>query len=314
MVIFLYGPDSFRASQKLKEIKESYKAKHKSGLNFRQFDWQPENLNDLKEAISSVSMFAEKKLVVIKNACRTVGQGELLDLLEKRGAAKSDDLIMVFFEAELPQKSELAAWLLKKAGLKEEFIVFSGIKLNNWVKNEIEKNKGKITAGALQKFLGCVGDLWQAQNEISKLLQFKKNGVIEEKDVDLLVRAKLDPNIFTTIDALALRNKSLAFRLLHQHLAEGESEVYILSMFVYQFRNLILIKSLVENGQAGQALAKKTGLHPFVVKKSLQQVKNFSPEILKKIYGRLLNLDIALKRGRIEPKAALDLIVAEIAS
>jgi len=150
-------------------------------------------------------------------------------------------------------------------------------------------------------------------NEVNKLISFKVDKIITEKDIDLLVKSKYDPNIFATIDALAAKNKNLAYKLMHEHLEQGENEIYILTMFIYQFRNLLQIKNLIDSGVPSDGLAKKTGLHPFVIKKSWSQMRNFSQDVLRKIYERLLNLDIAIKRGKIEPQTALDLIVAEIA-
>lgn len=318
MLIFLYGPDTFRSSQKLKEIVECYHAKHKSGLNFRQFEWTTECLKELNDALSSISMFSEKKLIIIKNACGSSRstQQELLELLGSKEVDKDDDLILVFWEEGGSRKdSELFSWLIKKAKQKENFESLSGVRLTNWVKKEIQKLDGQISNEALMKLVAYVGsDLWQMHNEISKLISFKVDKLITGQDVDWLVKSKYDPNIFATIDALAARNKNLAYKLIHQHLEQGENEIYILTMFVYQFRNLLQIKSLIDGGMSSDTLAKKTGLHPFVIKKSWSMVRNFSQETLRKIYERLLKLDIAIKRGKIEPQVALDLVVGEIAS
>ncbi|MBI4709306.1 MAG: DNA polymerase III subunit delta [Candidatus Portnoybacteria bacterium] len=315
MIIFLYGPDTFRSRQKLQEIVEGYQVKHKSGLNFRQFDWLPDIWAELGNMLGSISMFAEKKLIVIKEASLAAksDQQKLKELLEKKKTEKDEDIILVFFESKKPEKGELFDWLAKKSEMAQNFEYLSGVKLINWIKKEVENFGGKILPQAAEKLAGSVGsDLWQMHNEIEKLVAYKAEDPIGEKDIDILVKAKFDPNIFNTIDALASRNKTLVYKLLHQHLSQGESEIYILSMFVYQFRNLLQIKSLSEQGTQFGALAKKTGLHPFVIKKSWPQIRNFSLEILEKIYNRLLKLDIAIKRGKIEPKVALDLVVAEI--
>lgn len=316
MIIFFYGPDTYRSSQKLKEIAREYHAKHKSGLNFRRFEWQSETMDEIKEMLSSFSMFDEKKLAIIKNACqiKKEEQEELVELLKDKKAAKDENVIVVFFEASRPQKSELADWLLKNTKMAEYFEPLTGVKLVNWLKKETQNLGGQILPGAAEKLAAFVGsDLWQMSNEINKLVDYKSNKPITEADIDLMVRSKYDPNIFATIDALANRNKNLAYKLMHEHKEQGENEIYILTMFVYQFRNLLQIKSLIDSGVSSDALAKKTGLHPFVIKKSWPQLKNFSQEVLKKIYERLLKLDIAIKRGRIEPQTALDLIVGEIA-
>lgn len=317
MIIFLYGPDSYRSAQKLKEITENYKAKHKSGLNFRSLDWSASALNEIKNILSSVSMFDEKKLVIVKNACSAArtDQEKAIETLKEKKVLQDERAIVIFSEAAKPEKSELFNWLVKHVKMAEFFENLTGVKLANWVKKEIEKNGGQIESSALEKIVSFVGgDLWQMKNEVNKLLSYKVNKLITEEDVDLLVKSKYDLNIFATIDALAARNKNLAYKLMHQHLAQGENEIYILTMFVYQFRNLLQIKNLIDAGIPSDALARKTGLHPFVIKKSWPQLRNFSQDVLKKIYDRLLGIDIAIKRGNIESQTALDLIVGEIAS
>jgi len=150
------------------------------------------------------------------------------------------------------------------------------------------------------------------QNEIEKLINFKSGKTITEADVEELVKAKIDSDIFKTIDALASRNKLTAFKLLHQHLSQGESEIYLLSMLAYQFRNLLLVKSQLEQGTQFQSLGKKINLHPYVLRKSFDQSKSFSLAALKKIYERLAEIDLGIKSGQMESRVALDLIVGEI--
>ena len=111
---------------------------------------------------------------------------------------------------------------------------------------------------------------------------------------------------------MARRDKRTAFKLLHQHLERRDDEIYLLSMFIYQFRNLLKIKDLVEKGVPFYQLVKRTGLHPFVIKKSWEQIKKFSLKELKKIYQKLLFLDLEIKIGRIEPETALDVFLMEI--
>ncbi len=65
MLILLYGEDTYRSRQKLKEIVKKYKAKHQSGLNLVRFSNSEINLDKIKEKIESVSMFDEKKLILL---------------------------------------------------------------------------------------------------------------------------------------------------------------------------------------------------------------------------------------------------------
>ena len=67
MIFFLYGPDTYRSRQKLNEIVTQYKKIHKSGLSFTYFDKDSFNLEELEDELQAISMFKEKKLIVLNN-------------------------------------------------------------------------------------------------------------------------------------------------------------------------------------------------------------------------------------------------------
>ncbi len=333
MIYFFYGSDPYRISRKIKEILEKYKAKHKSGLSFSRFNFnEEENFGKFKDFISAYSMFAEKKLAIIENLFEApaalkekflafIGQGDILKTEER--------FIVVAQEMKLNEdrrkkdkyvlKDDLTKDIFKKLSGKpadrEEFDPLTGAKLEDWIKKETQRLDGKIEPLAVKKLAAFVGpDLWQMKNELDKLSNFRAGKTITENDVDILVKSRIEGDVFKAIDALASRQKAAAFKFLHQNLAHGDSEVALLGMLVYQFRNLLLVKSQIEQGVPFYGLEKKLGLHSFVLRKTFEQSKNFSLPALKKIYGRLAEIDFDIKNGQVEPQVALDLIVGEIAS
>jgi DNA polymerase-3 subunit delta len=316
MLIFLYGEDDYSSRQKLNEIIDKYKAKHQTGLNFRLIDFREKDVGSLKEATATISMFKEKKLLVLENtfAKSLEWQKELANYLKKSGFEKDGEIALVFYEGKTPDKRvELFKFLTKKPNFSQEAKFFGGVKLENWIKKEVEKKKGKIELAAIKKLAVFAGsDLWQMANEIDKLVSFAGARSIKPEDVESLVKAKIDANIFKTVDALPQKDKRNILKLLHQHLEQGKNEIYLLTMFIRQFRNLLIIKDLLEKGTSYYELPKKTGLHPFVIKKTWEQTKSFSLENLKRIYSKLLEVDLAIKKGKIEPAAALDIFVMSI--
>ncbi|MFH1460902.1 MAG: DNA polymerase III subunit delta, partial [Patescibacteria group bacterium] len=304
------GEDGFRARQKLNQIIQEYQAKHQTGLNLARFGEKNLEFDKFREKIEAVSMFDEKKLIILENI---FNQKDFLEqfskYLKKNKLKDNQEIIIVIHQAgKLPKPA-----FKRQVNMFEEFQLLQGVKLVDWLKKEVSKNKGEISPGAINKLIIYVGnDLWQLFNELNKLISFKAGQIIEEKDVDLLVKARIDVNIFKTLDALAQRDKKTAFKLIHQHLEQGENEIYLLSMLAYQVRTLIKLKDLVEKGTPYYNLARKAGLHPFVVKKSSQQLRNFTLEQLKKIYRYLLEIDWKIKVGRLDGQTALDLLVGEI--
>jgi DNA polymerase III delta subunit len=77
-------------------------------------------------------------------------------------------------------------------------------------------------------------------------------------------------------------------------------------MIVYQFRNLALVFDCKNKGVFNsQGVAQKTGLHPFVAQKTLNQTSFFSASQVKDFYQQIFSLDIKSKSGKIEIKEAL---------
>jgi DNA polymerase III delta subunit len=332
MVYFFYGEDDFRLKQKISSVVAGYQAKHKSGFNFGYFNLAQEGeWEKLKNFFDSYSMFAEKKLAVVKDLfdVRKDIKEKFLEYLEASGILKTtESFLVVGQKLERSEEKKSKEYVLKdnkdlfKAladvstgalAKVEEFNFLSGAKLEIWIKKQVQERGGQIEEAAIKKIATFVGpDLWRVSNEIDKLISYKNGKLILAADIDELVGAKIENDIFKTVDALASRNKQMALSLLHRHLAEGESEIYLLSMLVYQFRNLLLVKSEIDRGAQFQSLVKTIKLHPYVLRKSFEQGKGFSLPALKKIYERLLELDIAIKTGRIEAPVALDLLVGEI--
>lgn len=309
MLILLYGEDTFRSHQKLNEIIKEYQAKHKTGLNLERFREEDLELEKIKTKIEAVSMFNEKKLLILENIFKNQNFSEKFFTYAKENKLKTNPEVI----AVIYQEGKVLAGIKSKVNLVQEFKPLTNSDLANWLKKEISKNKCQINSEAVKRLIAYVSnDLWRMNNEIGKLVSYRLGGLIAEADVDLLVRAKIDVNIFKTLDALASRNKKIALKLLHEHLSEGENPIYLLTMFIYQMRNLIRLKDLVERGTPYQALAQKTKLHPFVIKKSWPSLQKFSLDQLKKIYQRLLEIDLGIKTGRFDGPTALDLLVAGI--
>jgi len=330
MVYFFYGAETFLLRQKVNNEISRYRAKHQSGLNFGRFDFtQEQTFADFKKFIESYSMFAEKKLAIGENLfdAPSATQEVFIKYLETSDLLKDmESFLIIVQELRLNEErkkkekyilKDVAKELFKKLTGKtvdnKEFDRLEGVKLEDWVKKEMLTRGGRIDDKAVKKLAVFVGpDLWQLSNEIDKLISFEADKSITENDVDVLVKSKIESDIFKTVDALAARQKAAAFNFLYRNLAKGETEISLLGMLVYQFRNLLLVKNQIERDLSFYQMDKVLKMHPFVLRKTFEQSKNFSYIALQKIYGRLGELDLAIKSGQIEPRAALDLVVAEI--
>jgi len=311
MIIFLYGPDTYRSRQKLNEIIEHYKKIHRSGLNLRYFEAGNLNFQDFKNEVETVSMFREKKLVVLKDIFSNKDfQEEFLKQGEK--FVNSANIILIYEKKEIDKKNSFLKFL-KKNSESQEFELLEGQRLKNWVKKEFEKYQAQIDLKVIDELINFVGsNLWQMESEIKKLVNYKNGQKIKREDVELLVRPKIETDIFKTIDAISEKKKSRALFLFHQHLEKGDAPLYLLVMINFQFRNLLEIKDLIEKNLPYYKIINKSKLHPFLVKKSYQQAQRFTLQQLKKIYQKIFETDLNIKTGKMEPETAIDLLITEI--
>ena len=310
MLIFLYGEDDYRSRQKLNKLKEKFQAKDTSGMNLQELDGHRVELAELKNAIQAAPFMSDKRLVIVENILAKKDKNLHESVADLLSSGLPESSVVVFWEASVPDKRKKLFKVLIKEGKAEEITLLTGQALNKWISGEVADRTGKINLEAVNKLAAYVGnDLWQMSQEIDKLIIYKKGQEIVAEDVDVLVKAKLDTNIFNFVDALGQQDKDQALKLLHDQLASGEHALYLLTMITYQFRNLLIVKELLEKGRDQRSLSKEAKMHPFVAQKTAQQTRNYSLASLRMIYRKLLDLDQAIKTSRIEPRLGLDLLV-----
>ncbi|OGN17412.1 MAG: DNA polymerase III subunit delta [Candidatus Yanofskybacteria bacterium RIFCSPHIGHO2_02_FULL_50_12] len=308
MIIFLHGIDGYRLKQARDDLIARYRAKHPSGLNISMIYGADRGaIDSLEHALKSLSFFKEVRLVVFNNIL-DADHAAVLGLLERYH--KPDDkecVILATHSDPKPVKANaLFSHLINPTHLVRHFELLEGAKLAAWLKREAVARGTPFTAGGLSRFLTLAGtEGWNMINNLDKLANFcvastRPNGgpsLITATAVEELVRTDVEPNIFEFIDALGRREAEKAYALLYQELARGRDPYYILSMIAYQFRNMLVVKDSLARTTDRAVVAKKTGLHPFVIRKMQSSVSVFSLDELKTTYGRLLELELTTKNG-----------------
>jgi len=323
MIIFIYGEDTYRSSQKLKEIKDKFiKEVDESSMNLTTLDGAGLKFEEFNQQVKASPFLSRKRMIIVKNLISDNKskeiQKEVVELLNQKGKKDDDANIIVFWEStdHSKTKSKNALWdRLIKEKFAQEFKPLTPTQLNSWVQNQIEIQGGKIEKQAIPLLASAVGnDLWQMNNEITKLINYRKNKIITQQDIESLVKAKYDDDIFKLVDALGNKDKKQAVKLISDQLNLGSNEMYLLSMLIRQFRILLLIKDLQNDNQgiSKDQIAKELRLHPYVAQKALYQSRNFKFAQLKLIYQYLLNIDLQIKTSSAKPKLLFDMFVAQI--
>lgn len=308
MIIFLYGLDTYRSRQKLEELKKKFiREVDKSGLDIIKLTKEDITISKFREAVLTPAFFSRKRMIIIENICQSKDsqlKNTVLKFIERHH--KKDDNIIIFWE-DIAKSNDKLFTRLTLEKYSQEFPLLNNYKLTEWIKKEVIKQKGKIEKAAVDFLISLGPDLWLLSNEINKLISYKGDKVVALDDVKLLVKPKIDENVFNLVDAIGRKDKNLALKLLNEQLESGISWSQLWSMIIRQFRILLQIKfSFLTNSSDSEL-----NLHPYVLKKTKTQAKNYSLEELKDIYERLLKIDSQLKTTSIDPKVLFNLFIVK---
>ncbi len=336
MLIFLCGADTFRSRQHLKKMIAEFKAKRDpQGLNVAVLDCSREEMPAILEQITASPFLAEKKMIVLENLLSSKHkelQSEILSRIKEKKLPESN--ILVFWEEIDEFKSKEAQTLseiLKKEKYSQIFAPLKGAKLSAWLAAEIKERGGKISNSALGYLIQNSADSWQLNSLINQLIAYKipplppftkgraEGDLLEEieiADINLFLSEKIDDNIFNLADALVAKRPKQVYQMIQEQYRLGKDPGYLFIMILRQFRILLQLRDLFEreDNANSDSLAKKLGLPPFVVKKSLALVKKYTSKELKNIYQQLLEIDIKTKTGLAGQSLLLDVFVGKFAN
>ena len=245
----------------------------------------------------------------------------------RRGGNSAADTWHVLAEA-VPQMPDTTLLMLSDGALNannsllralrpvctvEELTAPRGEQLARWIK-ETAGNKGaSISPAAIRTMSDLVGsDLWTLEQELEKLSLYALGSEISEQDVRLMVSQVREASIFEAVDAMIDGRGQVALRLLAQLRDDGREPQYIIAMVERQLRLLALardsMKRRVPQGELKRTLGTSSD---FVVRKTMEQARRHTRQDIAWRYDRLLEADLSIKQGRVDPDLALELLVGE---
>jgi DNA polymerase-3 subunit delta len=144
-------------------------------------------------------------------------------------------------------------------------------------------------------------------SEIKKLAVLYREGekITRELVSNVCVKS-MQGIIFDLTDAIGNKEKKKSLELINELILKKEAEQFILIMLYKHFRNLYLLRVATDEGRAS---TEELGINPYVYRKLLGQVKNYDSKELKNILFKLISLDGKSKKGEIDLRVGLEVIL-----
>ncbi len=309
-----YGLEQFLIEEKIKKIIEENKI---NDINIIRYDLENTKIEDILEDSSSISLFGDKKLIIVDNAYIFTGttNKKLLEqntsILEKYLQNSHFDNILIFNinKEKLDERKKIVK-LIKEKGIVKEFNKVNNI--NDYIKNMF--NEYKISDKNIKLLLDRVGyDLNNLKSNIEKIKIYKDNELtITEEDIINLTIKNIDTDFFNLIENIVANNKEKALESYSEIIKLGEEPIKIIIVLANKFRLIYQAKNLYKKGYSERDISSLLGANYYAIRKSLEIGRNYDNNILLKILKQLADLDIDIKNGKIDKYIGLELFIIKL--
>lgn len=302
MKIF-YGEEEFLIEQEIKKIIRQNAVEPS-------FFSEDDNLDFILLDISTVSLFFEKKLIIIKN--HPFIKDEKLAkkfLTEYLPNEENVELLLIWNSATLPS-NELIAFCKQTDKIQK----FSKVEKKNMVaivQEIVTQKQGTISNSAAIKLTNKLpDDLRLIVAEIDKLL------LINLKITDELVEESIDSyakdDFFALSNALTSGDVWEVLYTYKERKKNNEEATQIIGQITSLYSLALQVYSLQQTGLSLQNAADHLNVHIFRVKKASELAGRSSVAKLKKLLLKLALLDAEIKQGKIDPDFGLDKFILDV--
>ena len=304
MVYLLYGTKDFQINEEIKKI-----TKKQNQMNISKYDLNNTPLKLIIDDAQTVSMFEDKKTVIVDNANMFTGTtSKDSDIIENylNHINENTILILIVHNEKLDTRKKITK-LIKKIGIVKEF----NDETNPAVIVKKLLKDYNINDKTINLFIDRVGNNpLIIQNEINKIKIYKGNNkTISDEDILNLTTKIIDIDIFKLIDYIIKKNKNKALELYHEMIKMNEEPIKILVILANQFRIMYQSKELLKKGYSEKDIASILKIHPYRVKLAIQNSRNYPSEVLLKHLNNLADIDIGIKTGKLNKNLALELFM-----
>lgn len=307
MILFFYGPNTYEARQQIAKLVAQYEKKTGSNLGVERIDGAKATIAQLRAALQAEPFLAASRLVIVESVGSNKSVApKIPDILPDIPAST----VAVFYDPNADKRTVYTKGLQSKATRAIEFKPLSRSQLQAWAAKKVEQLGATIDRPALGRLLEMVGDdQWRLDNELTKLSLHSP--AISLEAVESMVESSTDDNVFALIEAVTAGKTAQGLTSYHRLVEDGNNQLYILSMIIWQLRNLLLAK-LAGRVTAAQ-LAKQAGMSPYVAEKMLSKRHLFSEKQLQQAFLRTVEVEYQIKTGVGSADVLVERLIADIA-
>lgn len=306
-----YGLEQFLIDKEIEILK---KQNNIEDIDVIKYDLENTKIENVLEDALSISLFGNKKLIIVENAYIFTGTinkkliEQNIDVLKEYINNGSFNNIIVFtiLKEKIDERKNIVK-LIKEKGVVKDFNISNNI--NKYV-FDMFKNY-KISNNNVNLLINRVGNNLEILNqEIEKIKTYKDSDLnISEDDIKNLTSKNIDTDFFNLIENIVIKNKEKALESYFEIIKYGEEPIKIIVVLANKFRLIYQALNLYKKGYSSKDISTILGSNYYAIKKCLENSRNYDNKTLLNCILKLANLDIDIKSGKIDKNLGLELFI-----
>jgi len=293
MLTLVAGSDQYLIKEAVASLIGAIKKQHGGNVSITSVNADEQNSIDLLGSPLKYKSFLDTYTVVVG---RGFSEDDILKTAKTLSIAERKDATLV---VAWPKKPTVKlARMATSISLCEPLI---GAQQTSWIRKFCADRSCSIEPKAMAVMVKLFNETWQIASELGKLCAWAgTGGTITQEIVRSMAPASFSQDQWAISNAISAGNKRDAIKSLWYGLATGVDPFQTLGSVASSIRTLLWIRSLTDNGMPVGRIATHTGLHPYVVTKSLQGARSYDPASLTKSLSMLGDLDVDAKSGNAD--------------
>jgi DNA polymerase-3 subunit delta len=288
------------------------------------------NIGSIVSMAQGYPMMAERRMVIVREAEKVLrakpagstGRGKkkqsnedpLLAYLER----PNPDCVVIFDMPKLGAKNQSP---FRELVEKAEVIEFPALKegeVIEWIKGRAKKMKRTITDGAARLLVGHLGTSLRGHaNELEKLVTYSSGRTeITEEDIEQVVGASREHNVFELTKAIGANNKSLAATIVLRMLDADKDQRQLLFVMLARFiEQLTIARELMAKGEGDKAIAEALELRggaAYYVKDTMAVARRYTRERLDQAMKAIVDAEASTRKTNIGDELLIEVLLLKL--
>lgn len=300
MIVVLTGENSFEVDRELQRIITAFDG------TAEKIDGESLELKHIPDLLMGSSLFAQKRLVIIKslsnNKAVWAQLGEWLPRV-------SNDTQLVLVEPKPDKRTKTYKDLQKSAEVKDfkPWGERDTRLAESWAISEAKKMGMELTSTLARILVDRTGiDQWRIFYALEKLIVLPE---VSKETIEDIIEASPTENVFQLFET-ALRGDGAKIHTVLETLELSTEPYQLFALLSGQAMQLVTLA--VSDKQSGE-VAKDIGAHPFVLSKLTPYARELSRSDAQRIIAAFDEADEAMKTSAIDPWVAIERALLKVA-